>query len=142
MDNIESAPGTLEAMRRIVAITPFASMTASEVRACADGHAEISMPFDPRYTQHHGFLHGGMIGYLADSAISWAAASVVGDVLTSEYRVHLLAPGRGERFVGRGWVVKAGRRQVVARADVFAIEGDRETLIATATGTVMPVTVR
>ena len=142
MDTMQSRPDTLEAMRKIVEISPFASMTASEVRACADGYAEISMPFDARHTQHHGFLHGGLIGYLADSAISWAAASVAGDVLTSEFRVHLLAPGKGDRFVGRGWVVKAGRRQVVARADVFAIEGDRETMIATATGTVLPVTVR
>jgi uncharacterized protein (TIGR00369 family) len=129
-------------MRRIVAISPFASMTASEARACAEGFAEVSMPFDWRFTQHHGYLHGGLIGYLADTALSWAAASVVGDVLTSEFRVHLLAPGKGDRFLARGWVIKAGRRQVVARADVFAIEGDRETLVATATGTVVPVVAR
>lgn len=130
---------TLEAMQQIVAASPFALLTGSEVIACSNGFAEVTMPFDRRHTQHHGFLHGGLVGYLADTAISWAAASVVGDVLTAEYRVHLLAPGKGERFVGRGHVIKAGRRQVVARADVVAITGDRETLIATATGTVMPV---
>lgn len=130
---------TLAALEGVVANTPFALLTASEVVSCVDGIAEVSMPFDARWTQHHGYLHGGLIGYLADTAISWAAASVVGDVLTAEYRVHLLAPGKGERFVGRGYVIKAGRRQVVARADVFAINGSREKLIATATGTVMPV---
>lgn len=129
-------------MRRIVAASPFAVLTASEVGACSDGYAEVSMPFDARFTQHHGFLHGGIVGYLADTAISWAAASVAGDVLTSEYRVHLLAPGIGSRFTGRGWVVKAGRRQVVVRADVFAVDDGRETLIATATGTVVPVGAR
>lgn len=140
MADHQSRPvATLEALRHIVSVSPFAVLTGSEVLACADGFAEVSMPFDLRYTQHHGFLHGGLVRYLADTALSWAAASVVGDVLTAEYRVHLLAPGKGERFVGRGRVIKAGRRQVVARADVFAITGARETLIATATGTIMPV---
>lgn len=142
MNMIGDPESNIDALREIIAISPFAVLTGSDVVHCCGGRAEVTMPFDLRFTQHHGYLHGGLIGYLADTAISWAAASVVGDVLTAEYRVHLLAPGKGERFIGRGTVIKAGRRQVVARADVFAVRGSEEVLIATATGTVMPVSPR
>lgn len=129
---------TLEIMKQVVAASPFNGLTKSDVTACKDGFAEITMPFDNQFRQHHGFLHGGLVGFLADTAMSWAAASVAGDVLTAEFRVHLLAPGTGDRFVGRGHVIKAGRRQIVTRADVFSIQDKQEKLIATATGTIMP----
>ena len=130
---------TLDVMRKIVAATPFNMLTNTEVLACADGYAELSMPFDINLTQHHGFLHGALIGYLADTAISWSAGSAVGDVVTSEFRVHILAPGKGERFIAKAQVVKAGRRQVVSRAEVFAVSSGEERLIAIATGTCIPV---
>ena len=126
-------------MQQIASRTGFNTLTKTEVIACDNGFAELTIPFDAEYTQHHGFLHGGLIGYLADTAISWSAASLVGDVLTSEFRVHFLAPGKGERFVGRGTVIKAGRRQVVARGEVFAVNDGEEKLIATATGTCLVV---
>lgn len=138
----DSPVATLEIMKQVVAASPFNGLTKSDVTACKDGFAEITMPFDSQFQQHHGFLHGGLVGFLADTAMSWAAASVAGDVLTAEYRVHLLAPGTGERFVGRGHVIKAGRRQIVTRADVLAIVDRQEKLIATATGTVMPVNMK
>lgn len=131
---------TLEIMQSIASKTGFNVLTETAVAACANGHSELSIPYRKDLTQHHGYLHGGLIGYLADTAISWAAASVAGDVVTSEFRVHILSPGKGERFVARGSVIKAGKRQVVARSDVYAISGDEEKLIATATGTVLPVT--
>lgn len=139
LDEDRPAVATLEIMKQVVAASPFNGLTRSDVTACKDGFAEVIMPFDSRYCQHHGFLHGGLVGFLADTAMSWAAASVAGDVLTSEFRVHLLAPGKGESFAGRGHVIKAGKRQIVTRADVFALQDGKEKLIATATGTVMPV---
>ena len=140
--NTQSKPGrvaTLEIMQQVIRTSGFNMLTRSEVTACADGFAEIAMPFSEQLTQHHGYLHGGLIGYLADTAISWAAASVAGDVLTSEFRVHLLAPGKGEKFVGRGRVIKAGKRQVVAESEVIAISEGKEKQIAVATGTVLRV---
>ncbi len=126
-------------MRQIAAATPFNALTKTEVIACADGYAELSMPFDLSMTQHHGYLHGAPIGYLADTAISWSAGSAVGDVVTSEFRVQIIAPGKGESFIARGHVVKAGWRQVVSRAEVFAVLDGEEKLIAIATGTCIPV---
>ena len=60
-----------------------------------------------------------------------AAANVVG----AEYKVNLVAPGRGAALLARGVVVKPGRRLIVCRADVLAVAADgAETLCAIAQG--------
>ena len=130
---------TLDIMRQSIKQSPFTTHLGAEVTVCHDGRAELVVPFRPDLTQHHGVLHGAVVGAIADNAMSWAAASAAGDVVTSEYKLNLLGPGVGERFIGRGQVVKAGRRQVVARAEVFAERDGREKLIAVATGTIVPV---
>ncbi len=135
----ETNVATLAIMQALVKRTPYNRLTKTNVIACEGGYAELSIPYNEELAQHHGYLHGSLVGYLADNAISWAAASVVGDVVTSEYRIHLLSPGIGDRFVGRGQVIKSGKRLVVARSDVFAVRQGEEKLIATATGTVVPV---
>jgi uncharacterized protein (TIGR00369 family) len=138
-DKSQKPVATVEILKHLVAVSGFAKMVGAEVIACEDGFAELSIDNHENHTQHHGFLHGGLVGFLADSAMSWAAASVAGDVLTSEYKLHLLSPGKGEKFIGRGHVIKAGRRQIVTRADVFALYDGKEKLIATGTGTILPV---
>jgi acyl-coenzyme A thioesterase PaaI-like protein len=60
-------------------------------------------------------------------------------VVTSEMKIHLLAPGRGARLIATGTVIRAGRRLVVARADVVAVAAGRETPVATLLGTIVPV---
>ncbi len=60
-----------------------------------------------------------------------AGANVVG----AEYKVNLLAPGRGPALLARATVVKPGRRLIVCRADVLAVAQDgSETLCAIAQG--------
>ena len=61
-------------------------------------------------------------------------------VLTIEFKVNLLAPGKGVRFLFRGSVTKPGRTIVVADGQAYAIGADEEAkLIATMTGTMMTV---
>jgi uncharacterized protein (TIGR00369 family) len=70
---------------------------------------------------------------IADSAGGYAAFTLMpadASVLTVEYKINMLAPARGERLVARGEVLKPGRTLSIVRADVVALEGGRETLIA------------
>jgi uncharacterized protein (TIGR00369 family) len=127
---------SLDNIQSLLAKTPFARHLEPEVTRCDGGFAELRVKLRPDLTQHHGFAHGAVIGCIADSACAWAAASVAGDVVTSEYKLHLLAPGVGDYLIGRGQVIQPGRRFVIARADVFAAKGDRERLVATALATV------
>jgi uncharacterized protein (TIGR00369 family) len=140
----EDAPDTpltasqLQDLQERIQQSPFSAWTGLRITAYRRGFVEGIVPFRPELTQHHGFLHGAVVGYMIDTICAWAASSIAGDVLTSEYRVHLLAPGIGNSFLARGEVVKALRRQIVSKAEVFALTGGERKLIAFGTATIMP----
>jgi uncharacterized protein (TIGR00369 family) len=112
----------------------------------AAGEVEIEMPFSAHITQQHGFIHGGILGTALDSACGFASLTLMAadsGILTIEYKLNLLSPGRGERFRFIGRVRKAGRTITLADADAIAIEASgRERLIATMTATEMTITGR
>ena len=118
----------------------------AELTSVTPGIVEIELPYAPELTQQHGFLHAGIISTALDSACGYAAYSMMpadAAVLTIEFKINLLAPGRGERFLFRGSVTKPGRTIVVADGQAYAFLPDGETkLIATMTGTMMTVTGR
>ncbi|MGE0280423.1 MAG: PaaI family thioesterase [Rhizobiaceae bacterium] len=118
----------------------------AELTIVTPGTIEIEMPFSPALTQQHGFLHAGIISTALDSACGYAAFSLMPEnagVLTIEFKVNLLAPGKGERFLFRGNVTKPGRTIIVADGQAYAIGADGEAkLIATMTGTMMTITGR
>lgn len=118
----------------------------AELTLVTPGIIEIEMPYAAHLTQQHGFLHAGVISTALDSACGYAAFSLMpadAAVLTIEFKVNLLAPGRGERFLFRGSVTKPGRTIIVADGQAYAIGADGEArLIATMTGTMMTVTGR
>lgn len=104
-----------------------------------DGVAELVVPVRDDMTQHHGFAHGAVIGAMADNACAWAGSSVLGDVVTGNYAINFLNPARGTHLRARGQVVKAGKRQAVVQAEVWAEgEGQEPVLAAVATATIIP----
>jgi len=89
------------------------------------GASEIRLPYRADLTQQKGFVHGGIIGMIADSAAGYAAYSLMpasASLVTVEYKMNILAPARGA-LVAKGKVVKAGRTLTVARAEVYAEDG-------------------
>jgi len=106
------------------------------------GFVEIALVPTPAVSQQHGFVHAGAVSAIADSAAGFAALSVMPEgtgVLTAEFKINLLAPAAGERIVARGRVVKAGRTLTLSQADVFAIKGGEQKLVAHLTGTLMNI---
>lgn len=104
------------------------------------GRTEIHIPHWEGIEQQHGFVHGGVVGMIADSAAGYAAMTVVpasASVLTVEYKMNLMAPADGEHLIARGKVVRAGRTLIVTQAEVFAIKDARETLCALMQQTIM-----
>ena len=106
------------------------------------GEVRIELPFSSAWTQQHGYIHAGIITTIADSACGYAAytlmTSTVG-ILTVEYKVNLLSPARGERFIAVGKVIKPGRTLTVCGGEVFAVEKGGEKLIATMQATMMAI---
>lgn len=112
----------------------------AEITRVEHGSVEIEMPFNEKLTQQHGILHAGIISAALDTACGYAAYSVLDDeasILTIEFKVNLLSPGRGERFLFRGDVTKPGSTIIVADGRAYAIGDGPAKLIASMTGTMM-----
>ena len=140
---IVSAPDYEERVRKSFARQNVMSTIGAELTLVTPGTVEIEMAYSPDLTQQHGFLPAGIISTALDSACGYAAFSMMPEnaaVLTIEFKVNLLAPGKGERFLFRGSVTKPGRTIVVADGQAYAFAADGEAkLIATMTGTMMTV---
>ncbi|AEV25379.1 PaaI family thioesterase [Azospira sp. APE16] len=104
------------------------------------GYTEIHLPYKPEVTQQHGFIHGGVVGMIADSAAGYAANTLTpadASVLTVEYKMNLLAPADGELLIAQGTVLKYGRTLTVTRGEVFAVKDGKKTLCAVMQQTIM-----
>ena len=123
--------------RRILASQPFSVLLGAELLRLADGRAELRIPIRGELKQQHGFVHGGVISYAADNALTFAGGSVLGaDVVTSEFKINYLRPAQGDSLVARAAAIHCGRTQAVCRCDIFASEKGADRLCATAQGTI------
>ena len=96
------------------------------VESLAPGRASLRLPFRAELAQQHGFFHAGALTTLADTAAGYAAGTLMprgSGVLTVEFKVNLLAPAVGERFVATGRVLRAGRTLTVCVGEVHAVQG-------------------
>ncbi len=116
----------------------------AELGSIEKGRVEITAPIGQHIRQQHGYAHAGLTFSIGDSAAGYSALTVIPEdqeVVTSEMKIHLLAPARGTSLIARGNVVKGGRRLVIVTADVFAVEDGQETHVAMLSGTMVPVPV-
>jgi uncharacterized protein (TIGR00369 family) len=112
----------------------------AEIPVIEEGRAEIEIPHWDGVLQQHGFVHGGVVGMIADSAAGYAAMTVVPEgtsVLTVEYKINMVAPANGDKIVARGSVLRAGRTLILTKADVYAVKDGTETLCAVMQQTIM-----
>ena len=108
----------------------------------APGEVEIELPFREDLTQQHGYLHAGIVAAVVDSACGYAALTLApagAEVVSIEFKLNLLAPAVGERFVARARVKRAGRNVTVCAGDLFAFAGGAEKMVATMLATMMTV---
>jgi len=109
------------------------------------GEADLVMDYSADFTQQNGFVHAGIITAGLDNACGIAASTLMAPgaaILTVEFKTNLLAPAKGARFVFRAQVVKPGRTLTVCEARAYAIDGAKDDLVASMTGTLMALTPR
>jgi len=129
-------------VRNSFAQQQFMTTLGASLRSVKPGAVEIEMLFRAELTQQDGFTHAGAITSVLDSACGYAALSVApegANVLSVEFKVNLLSPAVGERFVARALVKRAGRQISVCSADAFAVRGKEEKLVATMLATIITV---
>lgn len=111
----------------------FMGLIGAAVDEVAPGRVTVSVASRPDLCQQHGYIHAGVVTTIADNAAGYAALSLFdagSSVLTTELKISLLAPARGERLIARAEVIKPGKTLTACRADVFAVENGEETLVA------------
>jgi uncharacterized protein (TIGR00369 family) len=123
--------------QKILATQPFSVYLGAQVTRFEPGCVELALPIAPHLNQQYGNLHGGVLAYAADNALTFAGGSVLGPlVITVEFKINYLRQAAGERLAARATVIHAGERQAVCRCDLFTQQGDDEALVATALGTI------
>ena len=134
--NAPADPDFASRVRESFARQKAMALIGASLDVVAAGAVEIALPFRDDLTQQKGFVHGGIIGMIADTACGYAAFSLMPagcSLVTVEYKINILAPATSA-LVARGEVVKAGRTLTVAHAEVYAQD---RTHVATMQQTLM-----
>ena len=125
--------------RKILNDQPFSVLLGTKLELFEPGKAVLTLTVREELKQQHGFVHGGVVSYLADNVLTYAGGSVLGDSVASEYKINYLRPAIGEKLVARASVLASGKKQAVCQCEVFAIGDAGERLIAVAQGTIIKV---
>jgi uncharacterized protein (TIGR00369 family) len=117
-------------------VSPAWDWLGLSVIALGEGTAVVEMTPTSDMANHSGFVHGGMISALADSAMGRSLRTIkpgVARAMSFDLKLSFISPAEvGESLRATGRVVHAGRRTAVAECTVEAPEG---RLVARASGT-------
>lgn len=125
--------------KKVLAAQPFSQLLGAELTEFLTERVEMVIPITEQTKQQNGYVHGGVIGYLADNALTFAGGANLGEaVVTGEYKINYLKTAVGVKLIARATVIHAGRNQAVCRCEVFSVsETGAETLCAAAQGTIV-----
>lgn len=134
-------PAVAAAIRSTLEAQGFTKLVGAEVVSVEPNVVTMALNRRPELLQQNGLFHGGIIAYLVDNATTAAAATVIDratrSVITSEYKINLIAPSTGDRLICRAEVVKAGRTLTVVEAKVFCRIDGADKFIAVALATIV-----
>lgn len=112
----------------------------AELVHVAPGEVDIAMPYARDFCQQNGFVHAGAVASIADSANGYAALTLCApgmDVLAVEFKINFLAPAKASRFLAAGRVIRPGRTLTVCRAEIYGLDGEERTAVATMLATII-----
>ena len=126
----------IEQARGILAAQAFSRMLGAELLEFGDGRAVLALNVLENHTQQNGFAHGGILAYLVDNAVTFAAGSVLGPrLLTAGMGVEYLRPATGPRLIATATVTASTRKRAVASCTVT--DGDRIVAVGQGTATLL-----
>jgi uncharacterized protein (TIGR00369 family) len=114
----------------------------AQILDVAPGRVTIELPFRYDLTQQNGYLHAGIVAAVVDSACGYAAMTLTpagAEILSVEFKINLLSPAKGERFLAHGNVIRAGRTLTVCEGQAIAVSDGQEKQIAAMMATMFVV---
>ena len=123
--NAPADPQFASRIRESFARQKAMALIGASLTVVEPGYVEVALPYRDDLTQQKGFVHGGIIGMIADTACGYSAFSLMPagcSLVTVEYKINILTPAKAS-LVAKGQVVKPGRTLTVARAEVYSQDG-------------------
>lgn len=125
--------------REVLRQQPFSNLLGTELTVLEPGETELVLNVREELKQQHGFVHGGVVSYLVDNALTYAGGSVLGDSVTAEFKVNYVRPAVGEKLIARASVLYSGKRQAICECRVAVLGEKGEVIVAYAQGTINKV---
>ena len=118
---------------------PFSQYVGARLESVDEDEIEIALPVRAELLQQYGYVHGGVLSYLADNALTFAGGLALGgNALTSEFKINYLRPATGSILTARAWVIAKTRRQAVCACEVSCTDEEGvASLVAAAQGTIV-----
>ena len=117
---------------------PFTQHLGAELISMGEREAEIKLDIQDHFKQQHGFVHGGVVSYLADNSITFAGGIALGgNSLTSEYKINYIRPAIGSYLLAKACAKSVGQTQATCVAEIYAVSDEGRKLCAIAQGTVV-----
>lgn len=129
----------IEKGREILLSQSFSRLLGTELLELSEGKAVLSLQITKDFKQSYGFVHGGVIGYLADNCLTFAGATYLGNCVTSEYKINYTNPSIGDSLKAVSTVLSHSLRQAVCECKVYTLKNGEEMLTAVAQGTIAKV---
>lgn len=130
---------TVELGNAVLASQPFNGQVGAKVTELAPGVATLEIEIGDRHRQQFGMVHGGVLAYAADNALTFAAGSVLGpNVLTAGFTINYLRAAREGVLRAQAVVAHANGRQAVCTAELHVVDAAGEAVLcAVAQGTAL-----
>lgn len=125
--------------QHVLVSQPFSRLLGTELRDLSEGYAELALQVREEFKQSYGFVHGGVVSYLADNCLTFAGATVLGHCVTSEFKINYVMPSIGELLVAKSTVLSFALRQAVCECKVYVVRGRESILVAVALGTIVKI---
>ncbi|MFD4603854.1 PaaI family thioesterase [Streptomyces sp. NPDC058464] len=111
--------------QKILATQPFSVLLGARLVAFGDGEAALELDIREELCQQNGFVHGGVLSYAADNALTFAAGTAAGSrPLTAGFTIDYVRPAQGVLLRARAHVIRAGRTRAVSRCDLTTVAAD------------------
>jgi len=112
-----------------MADNPYAQFFGIEVDRADDGAVDVRVEARDELGHRAGWFHGTVVNAIGEICASWSAITKTPpgwQTVVVQQSMFFTASARGERLLGRGRVIKAGRTISTAAAEIFVVSAGIE----------------
>ena len=106
-DNSEFMASMLARGQAALASQPFSALIGTRLSKWSTDEVELELEISDKIRQQHGFVHGGVVAYMADNALTFAGAAKLSGtaIVTSEIKINYIRPAVGEKLIARATAI-------------------------------------